>query len=75
VLKHPHILTHHHSYEDKHAVMQVLELCDCTLRQVLERRGAFPEQEALYYTKCVLEALKYLHLYSQPRTAHNHVVL
>ena len=61
-LNHPNIIRIYDIFEENGTAYYVMEYIEGeSLSDMVKRRGALPEQEAVAYTRSVTEALKYIH--------------
>ena len=61
-LHHPNVVRFFHSFQDRHNVYILLELCsNQSLMELMKRRKRLTEPEVRYYMLQILEAVQYLH--------------
>lgn len=60
-MSHPNVLRLYHFFHDQKNIYLVLEYCSQCLFRELRTRGKYNEEDAAYYGKQVVSALKYMH--------------
>lgn len=60
-MRHPNVLQMYGFFHDETTIYLMLELAQECLFKDLRRKTSFPERTACYFTKQIVEGLKYMH--------------